>query len=141
MNTENNEKQAKFPHLQREVEVLLEGFDHVAYGVEDNAEGESEWGHLNVDDVMTGNTKERSIARPRHSVVEKARLQEKKSDIIKQELLNRASNLQSGDVLLAKRNRRVVSEEVQIFERISNMGSKPNQLTAFLRTILKYLTF
>ncbi|MFM2357816.1 MAG: hypothetical protein RJA61_553 [Candidatus Parcubacteria bacterium] len=70
-------KNHKFPRLQKEVDSILEMFDSISLSIDGEVYDEKlEFEHLNVDDVMAGKT-QKITHRTRHSVVEKARKDEK----------------------------------------------------------------
>lgn len=134
----------KFPHLQKEVDSLLENFDDISYGIDSQLMGEQEeFNHINIDDVMAGRT-EQKVSRPKVSVVEKARLQEKRSQDLHDRTVRRNSLLQN-DVLLARRETQSSLEEVRLIsfspKNETKKSIKNGRIVRFTKLILKYLKF
>lgn len=142
--TKKDLKDHKFPHLQKEVDSLLENFDNVAYGIDEFFSNEQEeFNHINIDDVMAGRT-EQKVSRPKVSVVEKARLQEKKLQALNNESVNVARPAH-GDVLLARRETKTSLEEIRLISLSPNKGIKEglrnSRVIKLVSIIFKYLKF
>jgi len=76
-----NNTNHKFPKLQREVDSILETFDSIELSIDGEVYDEKmEINHMDVDDVIAGRS-EKHTPRTRHSIVEKARKDQKKQDL------------------------------------------------------------
>lgn len=137
-------KNHKFPHLQNEVDSLLESFDDIAYGVENMfSSKQGEFNHINIDDMINGRFEQRAL-RPRVSVVEKARLQEQKI----KNLINNPHSTNSdkqNNILIARRETKSILEEFHLLSLPTKNEIKKNTVIKkaikFAKLILKYLKF
>lgn len=139
--TKKDLKDHKFPHLQKEIDSLLENFDYVAYGIDEALSDEqSEFNHINVDDVMIGRI-EKKVARPKISVVEKARLQERKAQALHDRDRANISNLLQGDILLARRETKSSLKEVRLISPAPKKLKDGFKVMEFVKLVVKYLKF